>query len=55
MDGLLSGWWQLRLCVWPAHYIVAFVALQELNPLPFAAMSINCAAWLFYAKLLSDW
>jgi len=29
--------------------------LQDLNALPFAAMAINCAAWVFYAMLLEDY
>lgn len=31
------------------------VYLQDLNALPFAAMAINCAAWVFYAMLLEDY
>lgn len=34
---------------------VAIAALQELNALPFAAMTINCASWVFYALLLTDY
>lgn len=28
---------------------------QDLNALPFAAMAINCAAWVFYALLYKDY
>lgn len=30
-------------------------SLGELNALPFAAMCVNCTAWVFYALLLTDW
>lgn len=30
-------------------------SLVELNALPFAAMCVNCTAWVFYALLLTDW
>jgi hypothetical protein len=33
----------------------AIAAVQELNALPFAAMTINCASWVFYALLLTDY
>jgi hypothetical protein len=29
--------------------------MQELNALPFAAMAVNCAAWVYYSLLLTDY
>lgn len=32
-----------------------FTHMQELNALPFAAMAVNCAAWVYYSLLLTDY
>jgi hypothetical protein len=35
--------------------ILCCCALQDLNALPFAAMAVNCASWVFYALLYKDY
>jgi hypothetical protein len=37
----------------PASHVL--LCLQDLNALPFAAMAINCASWVFYALLYKDY